>query len=112
MPESTDTWARDLATEAKELAVKVSVMQTAHEKACEERHDDMKRWQDESIKNRHELRNDMMGGFGELRTSISSILIEVHKNALSSHNAYIAVAAAIILLLVGALGYMISKNGL
>lgn len=112
MPEVTDNFARGLAAEAKELAVRVDITQSAHEKACEERHSDMKRWQDESVKNRHELRNDMLGSFGELRASVAALLSEVHKNSLASHNAYIAVAGAIILLLIGALGYMISKNGL
>jgi len=111
-PQAIDMWARDLATEAKELAVRVSAMQEAHERACNERHADMRKWQEESIRTRHDLRTDMMGGFGELRTTIAAISVNVNANAHNAANRWIGAAAGVILILLGAAGYLIAHKGL
>ena len=110
--QSADTWARDLATEAKELAVRVSVMQEAHERACDERHADMRKWQEESVRTRHDLHNNMLGGFGELRASIAAVAADVQTTADAATTRWLAVGATIILTMLAAIGYLIANKGL
>lgn len=101
----TDEWARDLATEAKELAVRVSVSQEKHEEACSERHEDLRKWQEESVRTRHDLRNDMLGGFAELRLTIAA------QNS-AFNNRMMTVTGALILLLLGVIGTQLMRHGI
>lgn len=43
---AVDTWARDMASEAKELAVLVNAKHDSHEAKCNERHSDQMSWQE------------------------------------------------------------------
>jgi len=58
---AVDTWARDLATEAKELAVRVEAKHDAHDARCNERHIDERAWQERTLKKIDALSNQMWG---------------------------------------------------
>lgn len=70
MPQSVvDTWARDLATEAKETAVAASVHLEVHERHCNERHGNLMQWQTLTYTKIDALRRDLW------RLSLSGITV-------------------------------------
>lgn len=54
-----DTWARDMASEAKELAVQVNAKHDAHDARCNERHVDRMTWQERTTVKVDGIRKEM-----------------------------------------------------
>lgn len=67
-----DQEARDMAYQAKELATRLAALQESHIAECDKR--ETRRDQDhrESTNLRHQMRNDMVAGFTELREMMSA----------------------------------------
>lgn len=58
-PAAVDTWARDMAGEAKELAVQVNAKHDAHDARCNERHVDRMNWEERTTTKVDGIRKEM-----------------------------------------------------
>lgn len=76
-----------------------------HREHDTERFAAMTRQFDESTKARHELRNDMLGGFGELRAAVGGV-----RDILN--NRFWSLMLAIIVMLCSIVAYLINKHGI
>ena len=107
-----DTDARKMAQEARDLAIAAKAQQESHELYCRERHENLKKWQEDSQRARHELRSDMMGGFSELRVGISTLSAGISSRTSSLYNRAWTIAGALILILLGVVGFLVGKHGI
>lgn len=74
MTGAVDTWARDLASEAKELAVSVSAKHEAHERNCLERNTNRMTWEGTTSRKIDDLRGDLWKlAFGGVVTLIGAL---------------------------------------
>lgn len=112
----SDAWSRDLASEAKELSVTTAAVLAQHLKHDDELFreikQDMKQGFADSAQSKHTLNNNMMGGFGELRASIAAIAAGVQSTADAATTRWLAVGGAAIVILLGAIGFLIANKGI
>lgn len=99
MPPNIDNEARDMALEARDVAKEGLVLMRAHLEECNRREERHIKEHEETVRNRHELRNDMVAGFIELRNAVSS-------RAAKFYDRLWTITGALVLVLLGVIGYL------